>query len=107
MSQLVKHFTNAKHFNLYGPTETNVCCFYEIDLNKINKNNVIPIGKACADAKFYLEENEGDFELFVASKSLMQSYVSAENNFLNKDGKLFYDTGDLVTKTSDGNLIFK
>lgn len=105
--QLAKHFPKAKQFNLYGPTETNVCCFHEIDLNRTEENKVIPIGKACSAAKFYLEENDADFELFVASKSLMTGYVNGQNNFVEKNDQIYYDTGDLVTKTSDGTIIFK
>ena len=104
---MMKHFTNAKQFNLYGPTETNVCCYHPIDLNKILPNTFIPIGKACNDAQFYLPKNGEHYELFIASKSLMKGYVGIKNNFLERNGDLFYDSGDLVVKNSEGLLIFK
>ncbi len=104
---LKKHFPKTKQFNLYGPTETNVCCYYQIDLEKLKTNSVIPIGKSCNDSQFYLPKFENDFELFIASKSLMKGYVGIRNNFLERNGDLFYDSGDLVTKNPDGLLIFK
>ena len=36
------------YFNLYGPTETNVCTFYEVPcLISESQNEPVPIGKAC------------------------------------------------------------
>src|SRR5439155_12316419 len=59
LQQLVPH---PRYFNLYGPTETNVCTFHEIP-RQIPDDRVdpYPIGKTCAQlASRVVEEAGGD-----------------------------------------------
>src|SRR5438128_5400894 len=52
----IKHLRNLRRMlpeprmaNLYGPTETNVCTWYEVGQIPANQTTPIPIGKACAN----------------------------------------------------------
>src|SRR4030095_9989098 len=51
----IKHLRNLRRLlpqprmaNLYGPTETNVCTWYEVGQLPENKNTPVTRGKACA-----------------------------------------------------------
>jgi amino acid adenylation domain-containing protein len=121
LNELSKIISHAKFYNLYGPTETNVCTYYQIHKDSLRKK-IIPIGKACSQAEVVVvnEENEtirpGQIgELLVNGPSLMKGYwnnpkntktVFVRGNFLSKRNKKFYRTGDLVTIDNEGNYIF-
>ena len=45
--------------NLYGPTETNVCAYYEVEPLSLEQTVPIPIGKACANTDFIPINAEG------------------------------------------------
>jgi amino acid adenylation domain-containing protein len=56
LQSLVASLPRPRFFNLYGPTETNVCTYYEVDRAFLNERTTpIPIGRAC--------ENMGVFAL--------------------------------------------
>lgn len=82
-------------YNLYGPTETNVCCYWPVDRNRLNKSQAIPIGlPACNSTLSISYENN---ELLVQSKNNLAGYwqkgklipALLENNH--------YPTGDKVS----------
>ncbi len=115
---LLNHWPDKNYTNLYGPTETNVCTFFKINAAKINFS-VFPIGINCSYANLLLvdeEENEiNDIgmngELLVAGPSLFNCYwndpqKSSASMFKNKNGILFYRTGDLVNKNENGELVY-
>ncbi len=96
-------------YNLYGPTETNVCTYYKVPKRIANTQlQPYPIGKPCTFADTYINE-EG--ELWVSGKSLMTGYwndCSKTEQAMCKDekGVVWYKTGDLVSVTSDNNLVY-
>ena len=48
------------YFNLYGPTETNVCTFYEVPLPISQERSVpFPIGKVCSHLQGRVVETDG------------------------------------------------
>lgn len=116
-------FPKASIYNLYGPTETNVCTFYKLDHREKYSSKEVPIGKVCAGyvAKLnptseFLEKeikNEKVSLLNVKGPGLMKGYLannttdkkgfSLENN--KKDILGYYNTGDLV-KEEKGLLYF-
>ncbi len=108
VKRLQKYFTQAQFYNLYGPTETNVCLSYKInfaDEEKYNKS--VPIGVPCNYSQMKLSKTEAENRLFIGGATLMDGYVN--NNiacFENMDGKKFYNTGDLLEETFEGNYAF-
>jgi acyl-CoA synthetase (AMP-forming)/AMP-acid ligase II len=89
--------------NLYGPTETNVCTWYEVPGPPTED---LPIGVAASGAMLRIEEGE----LLVAGPSLLSRYhgdrSKTESVFVERDGQRFYRTGDRVRLGEDGQLRF-
>jgi amino acid adenylation domain-containing protein len=107
-------------FNLYGPTETNVCTYYQIPpLVPEQRTEPYPIGKACphfearvVDADSRPVPRGGEGELLVAGDGTMLGYWGlperTEQAFaLDADGRRFYRTGDLVTESPEGDYVFR
>lgn len=118
---LRKVLPDTLFFNLYGPTETNVCTFHAV--SKVHPNDPIPIGKACSFAKVWVLKKNGRLaemgekgELYVEGSSLMTEYwrngSATKEVLLSPCPRLIlsdspvYKTGDIVRIESDGNLIF-
>jgi acyl-coenzyme A synthetase/AMP-(fatty) acid ligase len=99
VSGLKTHFKKAAFYNLYGPTETNVCTCYRIKNNRNIKENV-PIGKPCYRSEVKVSK-EG--ELIYKGKLLMKAFID-ERGFHKVNGN--YKTGDLVKKLQSGDLEF-
>jgi len=120
---LMEKLPHPRYANLYGPTETNVCTWYEVGQIPENQTTPIPIGKACANmAVIAIDEagrrvatpGEGGL-LFARGSNVMQGYYgrpaeSAASFISNpfapgRDEKL-YCTGDWVTLDENGNYLF-
>lgn len=100
-------FPDASHYNLYGPTETNVCCYFPIDLNKIKVDFPVPIGHMCPYASRIIRPTEGGYELLVNSDSTMAGYVDGKETMEIINGLKYYNTGDIVILDAEQNLVFK
>lgn len=74
-SQLLKLLSvlpHVKFYNLYRPTETNVCAFWPVDPKKVKSNDSIPIGfPACGNQ---LKVDSITEELLVSGPTLMSGY---------------------------------
>lgn len=104
VNDLKPNFPRAKQFNLYGPTETNVCTYFEIT----NGNEgPVPIGKACNYAEIHLEETVDGLELWVNSQSTMKDYIEMPYKFKIIDNEKYYDTGDIVITDANDDLVYK
>ena len=102
---LIKLTANLPHvdfYNLFGPTETNVCCYWPVDRNRLNKDTAIPIGKAACRSQLSIDKKTG--ELLVASCNNFSGYW--------QQGKLCacidvdYKTGDKVTLNERGEFCY-
>jgi acyl-coenzyme A synthetase/AMP-(fatty) acid ligase len=107
-------------YNLYGPTETNVCTYHRLGAGDLADGaaKAVPIGKACPYASTVLLGSDGSLlaaaettgELCVAGSSVMQGYWrDAEKTTLSmfeSDGVQYYRTGDIVRSDSDGQYVF-
>jgi amino acid adenylation domain-containing protein len=93
--------------NLYGPTETNVVTFYRVP-GEFDKAAQPPIGRPCPFAEVLVDESTG--ELLAGGESLMSGYWNRPDDnaraFVNRDGRLYYRTGDRVRVDGAGNLVF-
>src|SRR3546814_2479216 len=72
-----------RYYNLYGPTETNVCTFFEADDSTIREEGrPLPIGRVCfGDDALVLDPDgrvvsagRGEGELLIAGGSVMLGY---------------------------------
>ena len=107
LRKLTQMWSHARFFNLYGPTETNVCTYYEV-IMPIDENRVdpFPIGKVCEHLNGKIIESEdGKSELCIAGPAVTQGYWNnADRNksaFIFEGGTNWYRTGDVVTKDDD------
>jgi amino acid adenylation domain-containing protein len=108
-----------RYFNLYGPTETNVCTFYEIPGNIPEEcTEPFPIGRACSHLRTRVVDVElrpvaagQEGELCVSGAGVMRGYwnlpePSARAFLVDADGARWYRTGDVVVERSDGAYVF-
>ncbi len=103
VKELKEYFPKATFYNLYGPTETNVCTFHKVDLNKIKPNDFnVPIGKACYSKGLKLNLYS---ELTYKGKLLMKAVITETGVQTLKEGTV-YNTGDKVKKLKDGTFEF-
>ena len=115
LKSLWKH---PRYFNLYGPTETNVCTFYEVpQVLAESENEPVPIGKACPYCEPLVINEAGsevkagaEGELCIAGPSVLQGYWNLPENtakaFLPGRDTRWYRTGDIVVELPDGNYKF-
>jgi acyl-CoA synthetase (AMP-forming)/AMP-acid ligase II len=70
LRRLMELLPRAAYFNLYGPTETNVCTFHRVASMPAADAEPLPIGRACCgDEAFVVEE-----ELHVRGPTLAHGY---------------------------------
>jgi L-proline---[L-prolyl-carrier protein] ligase len=119
LRSLTRQLPNPRYFNLYGPTETNVCTFCEATL-PIPEDRVAPcpIGRACSHIRCKVVDPEGhevpaggEGELCVSGRGVMQGYwalpkESARGFLIDAAGVRWYKTGDIVIETTDGNYTY-
>jgi amino acid adenylation domain-containing protein len=109
-----------RFLNLYGPTETNVCTWYEIP-ETIPEDRVepYPIGQTCSQLESVVVDSNGDpvscgaeGELCISGPNVMQGYWGRPDltakSFLPEDagGRRWYRTGDIVAELADRNYRF-
>jgi amino acid adenylation domain-containing protein len=106
-----------RYFNLYGPTETNVCTYYEIPaVIASDRVEPYPIGKTCENLESKVVDADGratprgtEGELLIAGPNVMQGYWNlpeqTERGFMpgGGTGRRWYKTGDIVVAEVDGN----
>lgn len=112
---------DARLYNLYGPTETNVVTHHEVTAQDIvEAESSIPIGMACPYARLYLIEDHGtvaplapgrEGQLGVAGASVMSGYwqdpaLTREAFVTAAGGERIFQTGDAVRVNADGRLVF-
>ncbi len=109
-----------RYYNLYGPTETNVCTWYEIPaVIPPERTQPYPIGKTCSHLRARVVDPDGhdvpqgeEGELCIAGPSVLLGYWNrAEQTaraFLpTSDGDRWYRTGDVVYEDEAGDFIFR
>jgi amino acid adenylation domain-containing protein len=122
LSRLMTEVPHARYLNWYGPTETNVCTWFEVP-SGTGRTGPVPIGVACANTDVFAVSGEGCRvsapeevgELYVRGPALMRGYwgqpdktsqVLVRNPFQQDYAETAYRTGDLVTLDADGNYVF-
>jgi len=120
----MRRAVDSRLYNLYGPTETNVCTYYEVTSQDLERDTDIPIGKAIRnydvfvlnDAGARIAAGDGEGELFARGPGLMSGYwgdaeKTARTLRANPLGSEMPNekvmaTGDMVTVAADGNFVF-
>lgn len=121
---LMEKLPGKRYANLYGPTETNVCAWYEVDAPLAPEEMApIPIGKACANTDLIPINTKGERVLgpgeegllYARGSTVMQGYYGRPEataaSFMShpfaagREEKL-YCTGDWVTIDEKGNYLF-
>jgi amino acid adenylation domain-containing protein len=108
-----------RYFNLYGPTETNVCTYYEIPAQvPEDRTEPYPIGWECSgDRAMVVDENEHEVapgdegELYISGGSVMRDYWNLPERtarvfFVDHAGARWYKTGDVVRDGGGGCYVF-
>jgi amino acid adenylation domain-containing protein len=100
----------ARFFNLFGPTETNVCLAHELPGPPGDEVHAIPIGRpTCGDTVSVLDVEGrpvaagGVGELFVDGPTLMMGYWDGGRGAL---ANRPYATGDMVSQRPDGEFMY-
>lgn len=120
--QLMELLPHVRFHNLYGPTETNVCTWYDVPALPARPPDPIPIGKPIADVEVFPIDADGRIvrpgdvgELCVHGPSVMQGYWGDPEGTARVLGPLpsadlhderVYRTGDIVKQAEDGNYLF-
>ncbi|MBK8252655.1 MAG: AMP-binding protein [Polyangiaceae bacterium] len=91
---------NAVLYNLYGPTETNVCTYHRVSREELNGVGEIPIGKACPYASCSIVADDGSL---VENAGAGELYVSGPTTV----GGGPYPTRDRVERGADGLYRFR
>ena len=116
LKNLIPH---PRYLNLYGPTETNVCTFYEIPhIIPEDRMNPYPIGKACSNYQIRILDEEGrevplgkEGELCASGSGIMIGYwnlpeKTANAFFVDSSNNKWYKTGDIVFEGPNGNYMY-
>jgi amino acid adenylation domain-containing protein len=112
---LTELLPQARYFNLYGPTETNVCTWHEVPQPvPPERNTPYPIGRTCSHLRSRVTDEQGvdvpagsEGELCIAGPGVMQGYwalpeQTARAFHVDADGTRWYRTGDVVTEDAHG-----
>jgi len=123
LRKLMQEVPKARFFNLYGPTETNVCTYYEVKEPPDADARPIPIGRACSNTKTVVLDETGqpvsepgdEGLLYVGGSTLMDGYfgLPAESAATLRPNPLtegreepLYCTGDWVRIGNEGSYHF-
>jgi amino acid adenylation domain-containing protein len=121
LRQLAAALPGTALYNLYGPTETNVCTYYAVQPRDLlpDRTQPVPIGIACENSNVFAVDDQGELvtqvgtegELWVRGSCVAQGYWgdaerTARNFVLNPFqtgyAEIAYRTGDIVTRDADG-----
>jgi clorobiocin biosynthesis protein CloN4 len=96
-------WTNARLLNLYGPTETNVCTYRQVEDTDLERDRPVPIGAASSGDTVWAVRPDGgraevgeEGELWVDGPTVMLGYWGREPQ------RGPYPTGDIVRVLPDG-----
>ena len=98
--RLAELLANTDLYNLYGPTETNVCCYWQVERKHLTVEQPIPIGLSACGAQINIVTETG--ELLVKSLNNFSGYW--QQGKLQPFNAEFYPTGDKVSLNQQGEL---
>jgi amino acid adenylation domain-containing protein len=119
LAGVMQALPHAAFANLYGPTETNVITFHRVTAPPGERDEPIPIGRACTYAELFVVDDDGrrvtepgaPGELYARGATVAQGYwgdpEKTARGFLQDPRQphaadRVYRTGDIVTLGADG-----
>ena len=115
---LIELWPHPSFYNLYGPTETNVCTYHPVPSPlPADGLEALPIGAVCSHLSALVIDEDGtpvskgeSGELCIAGPNVMEGYWNLEEQtrkaFVESEGVRFYRTGDLVVEEEGGVFTF-
>ena len=109
---------NPAYFNLYGPTETNVCTYARIPERVADdRQTPYPIGDVCSHCRSLVLDADGrevatgeEGLLYISGASVFQGYWNRPDLnatvFHERDGAPWYNTGDVVRWVEGEGFIY-
>ncbi|HWB01660.1 MAG TPA: amino acid adenylation domain-containing protein [Verrucomicrobiales bacterium] len=120
LRKLMAAVPHVSYYNLYGPTETNVCTYYRVQPEDVapDRTQPVPIGRACANVEVFAVNDAGGLvtepgqegELWARGSCVAQGYwgdrsktdaAFVQNPFNTLYPDIAYRTGDIVTLAPD------
>jgi amino acid adenylation domain-containing protein len=110
LRELMALVPQARFFNLYGPTETNVCTFHEVEAAPAAGDSQVPIGQACENTRCDVVDDTGalitrvgdEGQLVVHGSTVAQGYWDdPERTARSFPDSYTYRTGDIVEILDD------
>lgn len=118
LRRLVSLVPGPVYYNLYGPTETNVCTFARIpSAIPEERTEPFPIGPVCSHCEALVIDQEGNEVargeeglLYISGAPVFQGYWGREAEtaaaFIERGGKRWYNTGDVVREDPVEGFIY-
>lgn len=123
LRQLADRLPAVELYNLYGPTETNVCTYYHVERERLASFDKLPIGIACQNTEVFAVNDRNEVvaqpgstgELYVRGSAVTYGYwadpektkkMVVPNVFQKNFDEKAYRTGDLVQLGEDGNYYY-
>lgn len=119
---LAAQLPRTELYNLYGPTETNVCTYYRVERERLASMDRLPIGIACENTEVFAVTAENQIagiheegELYVRGTTVTSGYWGdpektkrgvVHNQFEEHFDEKCYRTGDIVKPAQDGKYDF-
>jgi len=117
---LCELWPRSRYYNLYGPTETNVCTFHEVvPPVPPDRTQPYPIGRTCSHLTGKVVDEAGrdvptgqEGELCIAGRGVMQGYWALPDNterafLVDPAGARWYRTGDIVVEAAGEGYTYR
>lgn len=102
--QLMDALPDVRFYNLYGPTETNVCCYWPVDRSNLETDRPIPIGEPACAADLRIDP--ANDELLVRGPALLSGYWNGDALMKVTEADGYYRTGDRVSTNESGEYLY-
>jgi amino acid adenylation domain-containing protein len=118
LRKVMERWSWPRFFNLYGPTETNVCTWFEVPSPlPAEWTEPLPIGFACPHYRPLVVEDGSAVEpgsrgeLLMTGPGVMTGYWNLDDRnaaafWTDAEGVRWYRTGDIVSQRPDGAYLF-
>ena len=104
LKKLCELLPTVDFYNLYGPTETNVCCYWPVDRERLQTDRPIPIGYPACGAVLKIDAETG--ELLVQSANNLSGYWHQGKLIAALSTDNTYHTGDKVSLNERGEYCY-